>query len=231
MRWTASLLMMAPLVLFGADAFAQAWAPPPPPMTAPPGGYGAPPGWYGPPPTPTALAPTPLAPRPAAPEQQPAPPLADAAADGTGLMIGGTLTWALYYGASALSTAALGKACDWQPEAEVPNLDELRESGQLTEEQEQAVSRVTTFCDGAGLKRGYIPFAGPFLTIVSLKETPLSMWPVSVGLASLGVGQITGAVLLLAGMIQHAHAEPAPALQVLPTVGPSSAGMSLSLRF
>jgi hypothetical protein len=140
-------------------------------------------------------------------------------AEGTGregLLIGGGLTLGLFYASSALTGAALGKICSTDLTA---GIDEVPDDVSVT------------LCEPHQVQPVYIPFVGPFITAARLSDSPASMWPLDVALVSLGLGQITGAALLVAGVAKGSGADRGAsgqaAVTIDPMVGPGALGLTL----
>ncbi len=131
------------------------------------------------------------------------------------MLIGGTITLGSFYLASVLTGAGLANACD----AKAP--EELRE-----------MDFELTICGDANVELAYIPVLGPFIAMGELQETEISVRPLDVALVAVGIGQITGLALLIAGGIVESNApDTAPAITVQPAVGPTGAALTLHATF
>ncbi len=144
-----------------------------------------------------------------------APDVAGEPSSGTGLLIGGTLTLGSFYLASVLTGAGLGEACA----AGAP--EELEGTGVEL-----------SLCGDADVAMAYVPVVGPFIAMSELADAEISVWPLDVALVGVGIGQLTGLGLLLAGAIVGAGSDDGPAtITVAPAVGPTAAALTLRSRF
>jgi hypothetical protein len=135
--------------------------------------------------------------------------------DGTGLIVGGVITLGSFYLASVLTGAGLGAACDVE-----------------TPEELEGTDVEITICGEANTDLVYVPVAGPFIGVAELADTEISIWPLNVAMVGVGLGQITGLGLLLAGAFMgNEDPEPTPSITVTPTVGPQAAAVSIRASF
>ena len=115
-----------------------------------------------------------------------------------------------------LTGAGLGEACDLGAPEELEGTDiEI------------------SLCGDANIDLTYIPVAGPFVAIAELQDAKISVWPLNVALAGVGLGQVTGLALLLAGAFMG-NADPPkapPPVVVTPMVGPTGAALTMRATF
>ena len=139
------------------------------------------------------------------PQHWHAPDTATDSSSGTELIVAGSVMLGSFYLLSALSAAGLAEACAASLPDEVP--DEIP--------------------DGLSLCGDASP------SMAELQDGPIAVWPVDVGLIVLGLGQITGAGLLIGGLVEGAETdEKQPSsIQLRPIGGPMGAGLALSGRF
>jgi len=151
------------------------------------------------------------------PQHWHAPDTATDSSSGTELIVAGSVMLGSFYLLSALSAAGLAEACAASLPDEVP--DEIPDGLSL--------------CGDASPSLGAIPLVGPFVAMAELQDGPIAVWPVDVGLIVLGLGQITGAGLLIGGLVEGAETdEKQPSsIQLRPIGGPMGAGLALSGRF
>jgi hypothetical protein len=148
--------------------------------------------------------------------QPPPADTVDRGSDGTGPLIGGFITLGSFYLASVLTGAGLGEACAVQ-----------------APEQLEGTDIEITICGDANTDVAYIPVAGPFIAMAELQDTEVSVWPLNVALAGVGLGQVTGLGLLLAGAFMSGDDAPAaaPPVVVTPMVGPTTAALTMRATF
>jgi hypothetical protein len=132
----------------------------------------------------------------------------------SGALVGGAVTFPVFYLLSVVSAQALKEGCTVTSSEQLDQLD----------------VDLPDVCDPSSVDAMYVPIAGPFITMANLDGTLLSVWPADVALVSLGLGQLVGAGLLVAGAIDHGQ-RGEEGVELSPSVGPNGAGLSVTGRF